>query len=251
MNNEPQESDEVFCRLAITGGSDLKVKIACPCIDINDIPVTDFSKLSRNFIAYVQNDPLLTFGLNTAEAYELIVEKCIDKGMTHVVIIESDIIAPKNALPKLLIRSVIENHPFVCGSYPFKDYSDMSVAVWHDQDGRSIREPYPYKKRGLIPIDRALPMGCCIIDLRVVAKLKRPWFRNGKIPNIDTGELEEITQDTYFTNKMILAGYKPMLDTDIQCIHVDRNTRKCFGSPDYVQDGQLKINSVAELAVRN
>ena len=245
------EEDGALRLMARTGGSDIRVKMACPCIDHDDVPVTDFSKLSRNFIAYVQDDPLLTFGMPTAKAYELMIEKCLEKGMTHVFIVESDVIAPRNALPKLLIRSAIEGHPFVCGSYPFKDYSDMSVAVWHGPDGRSVREPYPYKRRGLVPVDRALPMGCCVIDLRVAASLPRPWFMDGEVPNVDTGEPERITQDTYFTNKMIVAGHKPMMDTDVQCVHVCRETRKCFGSPDYVAGGRLKIDSVAELAVRD
>jgi hypothetical protein len=243
--------EAVIRRLASTGGSKLRVKIACPCIDKDDVPVTDFGKLSRNFIAYVQDEPLLTFGMTTAKAYELIVEKCIQKGMTHVIMVESDVIAPRGALPRLMIRSVIEGHAFVCGSYPFKDHSDMSVAVWHGPDGRSVREPYPYKRRGLVQVDRALPMGCCVIDLRAVAGLPRPWFRDGSVPNTDTGESESITQDTYFTNKMILAGHKPMLDTDIQCVHVCRETRRCFGSPDYVIGGRLRLDAMGELAVRD
>jgi hypothetical protein len=244
-------TDEALRRLASTGGSDIRVKIACPCIDENDVPVTDFSKLSRNFIAYVQDDPLLTFGMPTAQAYQLIMEKCIEKGMTHVMVVESDVIAPRGALPQLLIRSTQEGRPFVCGSYAFKDYSGMSVVVRHGTDGRSVREPYPFRRRGLVEVDRALPMGCCLIDLSAVVKLPKPWFMDGEAPNVDTGEPEKITQDTYFTSKMISAGHKPALDTDIQCVHVCRETKRCFGPTEYVIGGRLRIDSVDELAVRD
>lgn len=244
--------DAVIQRLASTGGSDIRVKMACPCIDHDDVPVTDFDKLSRNFIAYVQDGVFMTYGLKVAAAYELIIEKCAENGMTHVVIVESDVIAPRNALPKLLVRAVTEGHPFVCGSYPFKDGSDLGVAVRHDAKGKSLRESYPYERRGLVPTDRALPMGCCVIDVRVAAKLTRPLFWDGAAPNADRADKpESVSQDTFFTTKMTLAGHKPMLDTDIQCVHVCRDTRRCFGSPDYVLGGRLRVDSARELAVRD
>jgi hypothetical protein len=244
--------DEVTSHLSSTGGSDVKVKLACPCIDKNDVPLTDFGKLSRSFIAYVHEGPMLTFGMPIAEAYEAILEQCIEHEMTHVVIVESDVIAPKEALARLMVRSVFEGHPFVCASYPFKDGSGQGVVALFDDKGRTIHDHRPFERRGLVPAGKALPMGCCVIDLRIAAALPRPWFKNGWIvTNVDTGEPESTTQDTYFTTRMVLAGHKPVLDTDIQCVHVCRETRRCFGSPDYVRDGRLRPDAVKLLAIRN
>ncbi len=239
-------SEPILDRLANTGGSDLFVKIACPRIDHLDIPVTDFNAFSRTFIANIEESPLFTMNMPVDSAYNFILEKCIERKMSHVVIVESDMAVPTAGVCKLLARAT-EGHPFVCAAYPFKDGTDLCVAVTHDKNGRSLRVPNPYNRRGLIPVERALPMGFCIIDLAVVAKLPKPWFKTTTLNR--NGVIEHVSQDVYFTNLLIAAGHQPMLDTDIQCVHVSRETGKCFGTPEYVTGNSLNENGYAELAI--
>jgi hypothetical protein len=237
--------------LTSTGGSQHHVKLACPCIDRSDVPLTDFAKLSRHFIAWVQTDPFLVFGLPVADAYNAILEECLVRGMTHVVTIESDMIVPRTAVDQLLVRSVAEGRPFVCGSYVFKDDAGISVAITDSGDRSSQRISEPFHRRGLVVANRALSMGCAVIDLGAVRNLPRPLFRTMEIPRARDGVLEHISQDTYFTTLLRLHGHTPMVDTNIQCLHVSRTDGSCFGSPEYVTNGRLRADSVSELAVRD
>jgi hypothetical protein len=237
--------------LSSTGGSQYHVKLACPCIDRSDTPLTDFGKLTRHFIAWVQTDPFLVFGLPVADAYHAILEECLARGMTHVVTIESDMIVPRTAVDQLLVRSIAEGRPFVCGSYVFKDAAGISVALDDSGDRSSQRIPEPFRPRGLVVANRALPMGCAVIDLGAVRNLPRPLFRTLQIPRASDGVLEHISQDTYFTSLLRLHGHTPMLDTSLQCVHVSRQTGECFGSPDYVVERRLRADKVRELAVRD
>jgi hypothetical protein len=247
MNSEQM----VAKHLSSTGGSQYHVKIACPCIDRSDAPLTDFAKLTRHFIAWVQSDPFLVFGLPVADAYQAILEECLNRGMTHVVTIESDMIVPRTAVDQLLVRSVAEGRPFVCGSYVFKDAAGISVALTDSGDRSSQRIAEPFRPRGLVVSNRALPMGCAVIDLTAVRNLPRPLFRTLQLPRASDGVLEHISQDTYFTSLLRLHGHTPMLDTNIQCIHVSRETGECFGSAEYVVEKRLRADKVHELAVRD
>lgn len=231
-------------KLSATGGSRYHVKIACPCIDRNDVPFTDWKKLSRYFIAWVQTEPLFTYGMKIADAYNLIIRECLERKMTHVVLIESDMIVPVSAVDRLLTRCIVEGHPYVCGSYVFKNDSDISVAVT-DFEECSQRIPEPFVRRGLVPVRRALPLGCAIIDLQAVKNLPQPMFMTTEVGK------EPVSQDCYFTTLMCLYGHTPFLDTDIQCIHVSREDRLCYGTPEYVSGHKLRQEKKKELAVRD
>ena len=229
--------------------SKFNVKIACPCIDRSDQPVTDFSRLTKSFIARVQTSPLLTFGLSIDAAYELIFKECMERGMTHVFIVESDVIVPVSALDRLLMRNIVEGHPFVGGVYPYKNDTDICPAVT-DYPPLQTRVPTPYVRRGLVPITHALPMGCCLIDLRVLNSLPKPWLKTTSFINAH-GVQEDITQDAWLTVRFNQSGYTPMLDTNIQCVHVCRKTQKCYGSPELVERGQIRAEASGSLAIHS
>lgn len=235
--------------LSATGGSECQVKIACPCIDQADTPLTDFRKLTRHVIAWVQSDPFLVFGMPVADAYNTILGECTARGMTQVVTIESDMIVPRTAVDQLLVRCLIERRPFICGSYTFKDDAGISVAVCDVSEHVSQRITEPFVRRGLVAANRSLPMGCAAIDLRATRNLPQPLFRTLKVPRATDGVLEDVTQDTYFTTLLRLYGHSPMMDTNVQCVHVSRQTGDCFGSPEYVVNRRLRADRVHELAV--
>ena len=88
-------------------------------------------------------------------------------------------------------------------------------------------------------------MGCCIIDLRVVKHLERPLFKTTEFTR--NGVAEQVSQDAWFSHNLRQAGYIPMLDTNVQCIHVCRATGKYFGSPDIIGDKNVLA---AEYAVK-
>lgn len=232
------------------GNSNINVKLACPRLNTNDVPMTDFTKLSKDFIAYVQDDPMYTYNIPVADAYNLILNQCIEHNISHVIIIESDMIVPRNAIDKLLTRCIIEGHPFVCGIYPFKDFSDTCMAVINREDGTTLRVPNAYERRGLMPVN-LLPMGCCIIDLNIVKKLPKPWFATTYVNRKEDGHSEQVSQDAYFSKLMIANGHQPMLDTDIQCVHVCRDSFRCFGTPYYTRNYRLRQDNICELAFRN
>lgn len=214
------------------------VKTLCPLISRDEVPVTDFGQMTRSFIAYSGNDPAYTFGMPVDAAYNLLFEECIKNGITHAFIVESDVVVPRVAMDRLLVRCIDEGHPFVCGVYPFKDGTDICPTLVKTSVGNS-RLPAPYVRRGLVRADHSLIMGCAMIDISVLGNLKRPWFKTTSVMT-DRGVDEDITQDTWFTHNMMNAGYMPMVDTNIQCVHVDRNTRECFGSPDVVSNGKIR-----------
>lgn len=70
--------------------------------------------------------------------------------------------------------------------------------------------------------------GCLLIHRRVFEKVEKPWFR-WTLGWVDPG----VSEDFYFMERCIDAGFKPLCDTGIRCGHTG----------DFVVDGMGQIAS--------
>jgi hypothetical protein len=160
-------------------------------------------------------------------------------------------VVPKNVLNRLLYLADEKQMPFVCASYPLKEISLQGSALSvKGETGKVESFPEPFNEReendGVVECNWVVPMGCCIFNLNIVRQLPKPCFKyveaSSSVPVIveQYGQKVEfkntLTQDAYFCEKLFRAGYKAYVDTKLQCMHVDKQTKKVFGSPKYTKD---------------
>lgn len=161
--------------------------------------------------------PISPDGLEVGEARNECVRQALKLGCEAILFIDYDVAVPANALVKLLSLDT----PIAAGVYHLKQvpsYPLIFVKGWSGafQD---------YEIGDLIEADGA-GMGCTLIRTEVFKKIKPPWFRTipGYIDENPSLILGGMTEDIYFCQKAQDAGYKIIVDTEIQCGHVDWRT---------------------------
>lgn len=236
-----------------------RVALACPIRSLNDQPIWDRSLLNTVKGFEIATQTIMPMGLDVDAAYTEIVRTAISNGVDYLIFIESDMIVPKNVISQLLHRVHDEKLPFVCGSYVLKDTTGQSAAICVDVQGMPCSFPKPFEERGVVANDWVVPFGCAVINTRVFADIPFPWFKTvfGSIEQpvrvqFQGKEMEiknTLTQDAFFCERLFMAGYNAYIDTDLQCVHVDRSTGRVFGTPVFVNNHALKMSDAWRLAV--
>lgn len=164
--------------------------------------------------------------------------------------IDDDVIVPEQTL-RLLIDSLSrqraheeytegEAKTVACGGIYFTK-EELSTPVVYDEIGSG---PFWGWKPGDIFPCKGIGTGCLLVDTSIFSKLEKPWFKT-----VDEDFVAEdgsmchrlVTDDLYFCEKVIKAGYRLMADARVICGHYDYKKRKMFG---------MRKNAPIEIAAR-
>lgn len=155
-------------------------------------------------------------GYDCARARNLIAQKVLDGGFGAVLMVDSDVVLPPDAL-ELLLEG---RRPVVLGTYPrrgessgsevflpgMRDFTDANRVRFADMpDGR-----FEAKGGGL---------GCALIRAEALVAVKRPWF---KYVQYDNGAV--LSEDNYFCAACASAGIRIEADGRVRCGHVSAET---------------------------
>lgn len=154
-------------------------------------------------------------GYGADMARNMIADKALRGGYSQVMMVDSDIVLPKDAYLQLSDPEV----PVCLGFYPRKDtvsgdtvihisngspdYTDANRLRYGDLDGAPKR--WDVKGGGL---------GCCLIQTYIFEKLSYPWFRYVQYESRDS-----LSEDLYFCEKLAAAGIPIEADTHVRCGH--------------------------------
>jgi len=153
-------------------------------------------------------------GRKVAAAYNDIVREFMKDGADFLLTVEDDTFPPADALVKLM-KHMADGKRVVGAWYPKRQdavYEGSPIVIGNngkrghlEADGK-VHEVY------------TIPMGCTLYSAEVFYKIEYPYFET-------TGNL---TQDSFFSQKLRDAGYKLYCDTSIRCKHIDRETSKVY-----------------------
>lgn len=150
--------------------------------------------------------------LEVGEARNKIVEDALRDGVDYLFFLDYDVIPPQQALIKLLSLKV----PIAAGVYHLKQVPPqplIQIEGWP----KAFEE---YDLGDLVKAD-GVGMGCTLIHMDVFKKIERPWFKTSPGYSKNMTPVPGMTEDIYFCNKARAAGYEIIVDTGIQCGHVD------------------------------
>lgn len=164
-----------------------------------------------------------------------LVESALSIGADFIFIVDDDLIVPEDALLKLFSWDLDVVGGWYLKKTPYPESASMI------RSGLS-KIPVPLRSEGLIEIDWVITSGCLLIKTDVFRKFSQPWF------NTTTHG----TDDTNFSQRAIDAGFRIFLDTDVKCIHVDKNTGKQYS----IEEGikileEKKLKKEEALAKKN
>ncbi len=173
------------------------------------------------------------FGFPVADARNFIVEKAIKDQFEYLFFIDDDLIIPKNTLVTLMNH--LKNGYDVASGFYYRKYFPLeSCSMIEDDKNRPDRVNFEIGET----FDDVLVMcsGCTLFKTEIFRKINPPWYKEifvkGKI---------QVTEDTYISQQIrnVETPVETILDTGIQCIHVDKDKGIFYGHSDIVQDNKI------------
>ena len=177
----------------------------------------------------------LISGYDCATARNNIAQKALDLDTDYVLMVDNDVVLPKDAL-KLLLEDAVD----VClGYYAHRDpvnlYTGrMCVCRLKDKDGKEYYH-YPVESQYTAEELRAMAgageskieihgggMGCALIRTEVFRKCEYPWYDWVNYGDANRGMLSE---DLYFCSLCRASGIKIHADVRVGCGHLFRHVQ--------------------------
>lgn len=191
--------------------------IACPCPTRTMTRETGMSLANLVKPMFGNAIPISPDSLEVGEARNQCVEIAKAAGAEYLFFVDYDVAVPANALIKLLSLKV----PIAAGVYHLKQIPSYPLIFVKGWTGAFE----DYEAGDLIKAD-GVGMGCTLIRMDVFDKMEPPYFKTvpGYTPENPNEMLGYMTEDIYFCDKARNAGFDIVVDTSIQCGHVDWKT---------------------------
>jgi hypothetical protein len=183
-------------KIMIAVATEHKAEKGLPCIDGLIIP------------SGVQIKHYNCYGRSIAEAYNDIAREFLKDGADYLLTVEDDTFPPEDALVRLLVH-IKEGKKAVGAWYPKRQAVLEGAPIILKEGKRTYLEA-----DGGVHEVKTLPMGCTLYTAEVFYKTTFPYFVR----------TENLTQDSFFSQKLTEAGFKMYIDTSIRCKHIDRET---------------------------
>lgn len=155
-------------------------------------------------------------GYDCARARNKIANKAIEGEYDYLLMVDSDIIVPSNAVD--IFSSV--DYSLILGYSPRKDDETIteiySLGFGYRKEARYSYESLRNNESDFIQINGG-SFGCAWISVDIFSKLQYPYFQYLEYPD---GEL--FSEDLYFCNSIQGAGDKVFVATKVPCKHIGR-----------------------------
>jgi hypothetical protein len=209
-----------------------RIMVGTPHRYQSDQNITDFNMVQMP--AAIDSFIEQPWGFNVPDARNFIVEKALKEGADWIFFVDDDTIIPRNALVQLFRHNV----PVSGGTYYRKYHPLESVPMFEAEDTT------PYAMDGKASIGEVmhnvlvLPSGCTLIHTDVFKKMEPPYYKAFTVDG-----RAAVTEDTYFCQRARDMGLDVVLDTNVQCLHVDKTTGQVFGHESIVDVKTSTINT--------
>ena len=155
----------------------------------------------------------IAHGRTTAGAYNEIARVFLKSGGDYLLTVEDDTFPEPDAFIRLMEH--IKSGKKVVGAwYPMRDGSGQGVPIITGTDGKRTYLPADGEVHEVLTI----PMGCTLYSKEVFFQVESPYFVR----------TDNLSQDSFFSQKLRDAGYTLYCDTSIRCKHIDRETSKVY-----------------------
>lgn len=156
-------------------------------------------------------------GYGAAKARNDIARRAINEGYEYVMMVDSDVVLPPNAL-ELMLEG---NADVVLGCYPRKNTMTGQSEIFSDGKNYGDENNISYAALEQLPdrIDiKGGGMGCALIRTSIFNKMQFPWFT---YVEYQTGDV--LSEDLSFCEKA--KGFSIQADTRVRCGHIGSKTQ--------------------------
>lgn len=211
----------------------MKILIAVPTFE------TIHNETFKSIWNLDQGDHMIAFdyigGYDVATARNHIAQRSLDLGVDYVLMVDNDVVLPRDALLKLLEDA----HEVNLGFYAHRDRDNIyrgktCICKLKDENGKEYYH-YPLESEYSAAELKALAdagetkievhgggMGCALIKTDVFRTATYPWFDWVNYGDNNRGMLSE---DLYFCSVCRAFGYKIYSDVRVGCGHLMRRVQ--------------------------
>jgi len=163
-------------------------------------------------------------GKKVDAAREYIVKGARELKSPYVLMVDDDVEVPIGAFRQLLqtMKQADDDVMVVAGIYPSR--SNPPEPIVYQQNGHGAF--WKWKRNSIFEVKSCIGTGCMFIKMEVFDHISEPWFKT-----VDE-EDRQITDDAWFCDKVIDAGFKILADAHVICAHWDMATQRRFELPD-------------------
>ncbi len=157
-------------------------------------------------------------GLKNAKAREILFQRAIDEGCTHVLVLDVDHIVFESMLPLLLRQP---NAAMVSGLICRRSYPFNQVGFVKDDDGYYVNIGFDLGSNKTYEVD-ACAFGCTLINLAQLQELEKPYFRDTLTHEVE-GKLYNKRSDINLCAAFKAKGKQILIDTRVKVGHMMPN----------------------------
>lgn len=150
-------------------------------------------------------------GLPFDVARNQLVRDAQEQGAKHILFLDTDVLPPIDVVRKLMWRHL----PIVSGLVWSKARGGGPAAWIKHEGGYKFISNLP--SDAIMEVD-AIPMGCCLIDMRVFDSIPYPWF-NWRISEPGKNIPGQVSEDFDFCESVKEKGFRIFVDTGCRCKH--------------------------------
>ena len=148
--------------------------------------------------------------MNVDGAYNHAVKIALEDNADFILTVEDDTYPPEDGFVKLLrVYNENKQNCIVGGWYPRKGKSRQGTAIIIKDGKRTDLQP-----DGNIHDVYTIPMGFTLFPVSLFKELDKPFFMT----------TDNLTQDSFISQKARDKNYKLLVDTSIMCKHLDKDS---------------------------
>ena len=206
------------------------------CIPHTGEVTTEWCLNFKNMILPIGSQVFMSRGMPIDVTRESMVRSALANGFEWIFFLDSDVILPQGSIEKLFSHK----QPFINGLYKAKKPGGFFWAAWMRTkiDDKKIAAngeafaPIASWEGRLITVD-VIGTGCMLVHRSVFEKIMAkfpnlPLFFWSKERNPDLLKsmnfpdplMNEVSEDFYFCILAKLAGFPPIVDTEVKCGHI-------------------------------
>lgn len=162
-------------------------------------------------------------GYDVARARNFMAQWALDEGVDYLLMVDSDMVLPKDAIANLLSHDVE-----ICTGWAVKGSSDYGLTSVVKFGPNSFNDCYYADEIDMMACDYRLHgiksplldvkgngMCCALISTDVFRRFKRPWFKF-----VDNANGSGLGEDYWFCMQCANLGMKVHVDTRVGCGHI-------------------------------
>lgn len=168
-------------------------------------------------------------GIYIPEARNRCMAEALRLDAEYLLFLDDDVLVEPDAVQRLVATADATGADLVSGVVYQKGHS-IPYPMTQSRDDATGRHFVPPLTRGngVQPVNWLVSTSCLLVRMARMHEIPAPHFN---LIQTDSGGIA-IGEDFYFTQKALAAGLTAVVDTDVQCLHLDFATRRVWHGPD-------------------